>query len=215
MNFPLLLQCSPRLNGNSAFAASLAAKTISGLFPGQPPPEPLNLCSYTITPCIGCDICAVPKSHTKFFLGCPLSHNDDSVKIFTMLLQAPAVFFFSPIYHYHLPAQCKALLDRLQPFYWMHQCKTPFPEVYTPKKHYFALLVAGQTKGQKLFEGSRLSLRYSFQALDYQHGQCLGLRNIDGKQDLRNNPAARKKTEAFILRALETIYPALSASEGT
>lgn len=208
---PLIVNCSPRQGGNSAYAADSIAKKLADAVPPQGALTVLSLCDYTITPCIGCDICASPKSHRRFFLGCPLAPQDESEHVITALLQASSLYFVSPIYHYHLPAQAKALLDRLQPFFWMQQQKAPYPSLLTPHIRYFPLFVAGQAQGKKLFEGSLLSLRYSFQSLGWQQGNWLGLRSIDEKDALRHNTEAQKNIEEYLMQSLTPPEPVTSA----
>lgn len=170
----------------------------------------LNLYDYSIAPCIGCDICAIPKSHTTFFLGCPLAPKDDSEPLFRALFQASTLYLISPIYHYHLPAQAKAVLDRLQPFYWMEQGKAPYPPDHHiakqgPQRRYYPIFIAGQERGQKLFDGSRLTLRYSFHSAGFTNDDWLGLRGLDPKNALKNSPQAQGLLREFITRTLTNV----------
>lgn len=200
MDNPLILQCSPRPKGNSAYAANLIQNILEqeATLPPETSIRKLNLCDYNITPCIGCDICAIPQSHTTFFLGCPLAPKDQSETLFKEIFRASTLYFVSPIYHYHLPAQAKALLDRLQPFYWMQMKKVPYPANHKNRR-YYPLFIAGQERGQKLFEGSRLSLRYSFEAAGFTSQNFLGLRGLDPQNALKNSPQAQELLRDFIV----------------
>lgn len=205
MDNPLILQCSPRPKGNSAYAAKLIQDILR--LEAKPPvtrPRPvtlLNLYDYTIKPCIGCDICAIPKSYATFFLGCPLAPHDDSESLMKAIFAATTLYVVSPIYHYHLPSQAKALLDRLQPFYWMQMGKVAYPTTQQNRR-YYPLFIAGQERGQKLFEGSRLTLRYSLHAAGFTSDDFLGLRGLDRHNDLKNSPQAQQSLRNFILQTL-------------
>lgn len=212
MKHPLILQCSPRRGGNSAHAAELVQRVIQRHCAphtgnGNSKITRLDLADYSISPCIGCDLCAKPQNHTAFFWGCPLAPKDDSEPLFKALFQASTLYIISPIYHYHLPAQAKALLDRLQPFYWMQQGKVPYPAEHSQARHYFPLFIAGQERGQKLFEGSLLTLRYSFQATGFSSSAHLGLRGLDPKNALQTNPESQRMVEEFIERTINQQAP--------
>ena len=215
MDTPLILQCSPRPRGNSAYAAKLIQDILEQETPllASKTSRSLNLYDYSISPCTGCDICAIPKSHTSFFLGCPLAPKDDSEALFKEILTASTLYLVSPIYHYHLPAQAKAVLDRLQPFYWMQMNKVPFPAGHQQHR-YYPLFIAGQERGQKLFEGSRLTLRYSFEAAGFTSDSYLGLRGLDPQDALKSSPQAQELLREFILRTLRPQGELLLHEEG-
>lgn len=213
---PLIIQCSPRPHGNSAYAAELVRNCIQRHYAdnaqelGAEGVKVIRLCDYAISPCIGCDICAIPKSYRSFFLGCPLSKHDESETVLAALLQASPLYFISPIYHYHLPAQAKAVLDRLQPFYWMELGKVPYPPDFIRGRHQVSILVAGQPRGEQLFHGSMLSLRYSLRSIGFEYEDSLGLRGLDAQNDLRANPVAQERITEIVSRTLNRQTSGLS-----
>lgn len=205
---PLILNCSPRNKGNSQWAAEkslemLREKGLDALY--------LNLSDYKVTPCIGCDLCKGKMEKTdekirqksKYYLGCPLSLSDTSSEILEKMITAPALYFFSPIYHYHLPASFKALLDRLQPFYWVGS--TEDYRFTSGAKPCFSVLVAGRPRGELLFSGSLLTIKYSLATLGFKQEEALPLRGIDKKDDFSKNDMAQEKLEKYISASLPLI----------
>lgn len=145
---------------------------------------------------------------------CPLSNQDDSRPLLNALAAAPLVAFCSPIYFYHLPAQLKALLDRCQIFYRAAEnpalvpALNPLPRSRPlpcsnrdeQKKYrgagggdgqprpFFALLLGARPQGDKLFEGSLLSLKYALAPLGFAPQPPLLLYGLDRAADLSARP---------------------------
>ncbi|RQD57675.1 MAG: flavodoxin family protein [Desulfonatronovibrio sp. MSAO_Bac4] len=170
----LILGCSPRKGGNSDYAAHRVMDLTlnKGL-----DPELLFLRDYKVMPCLGCHQCADAKNFS-----CVLDKHDQCRELLEIIDQAEMACFCSPIYFYHVPAGFKALIDRGQSFYerWMQKGIT--------KKHKKALcvLVAGRKKGENLFKGSLLTMKYFLEPFDYDLSD-LCLKGVDLKNDLKEN----------------------------
>ncbi len=193
---PLILSCSPRAGGNSDHAAALAAEIL-----GAPA---LRLREYLITPCIGCGACsrAAPRRPSlepragRAYLGCPLSRSDDSARLLAAFAHAPFVFLTAPIFFYHLPAGFKALIDRMQPFWALREAGDERLAAL-PERGCGVVLCAGRPKGERLFEGSLLTLRWALGLLNLRLREPLLLRGVDAAGDLAGNPEACEAIRAY------------------
>ncbi len=136
--------------------------------------------------------------------GCPLTLKDDSAALLRSLCRAPALYLVSPIYFYHLPAQFKALIDRLQPFWAMKEAGDPALAAL-PERLCHAILIAGRPRGEKLFEGSLLTLKTALGALRVRLAPPLLLRGLDGPADLRNNPELAEQVAEYGRQAASLI----------
>lgn len=185
---PLLLRCSPRKGGNCDTAADNFLRNL-GLAPGggavgsaqgtgaPPLVDDFALRDYSVLPCMSC-------GHCTRFPGkpCPLEAQDDSTFLIRALREAPALCFVAPIYFYHLPAQIKALIDRSQTQWALTdyvQSDAPLPA-----KKAWVILVAAREKGEKLFEGSLLTLKYWLKAYGVDLAPPLCLYGMDEPGDL-------------------------------
>jgi arsenate reductase len=104
---------------------------------------------------------------------------------------ADRIAIASPIFFYGLPAQLKAAVDRGQ-FLWAreHLLKIAPPD----EKQAFVLLL-GATKGENLFRGSLLTLKYFLEPFGIRIAGKLLYRKVDRPGDIERNPAAL--AEAF------------------
>ena len=172
----LILLCSPHQGGSSSAAARFIAE--GSLIEGRQSTI-LPLWKTPVAGCTHCNACA------KAPHACSLKDQDACEDLFTVIRSHRQVLWISPVYFYGLPAQAKALIDRTQRFYAasLHDGK---PE---ETGRAAALFVAGQTGGKKLFDGSRLAVKYGLQALGCPLGHGYGLRGVNEPQDIA--PAAK------------------------
>ena len=142
----LSLLGSPRANGTTHSMARLIAGGLSG----GGPVEEIALQEKHIRPCRGCQSCdAAPHV-------CPLARTDDAEAVFAAIAAADVVLWTSPVYFYGLPAQAKALVDRSQRIWAGVEAGRPAgkgPLV-------LAALAAARPRGEQLFTGSLLGLKY-------------------------------------------------------
>lgn len=105
----LIISGSIRPEGKSVHLARALAARIHEVSPD----DDVRLFSLAddvdVEPCLACDYCRLGE-------GCVIE--DDMQDVYTMLDEADALIVVSPVYFAGPPAQFKALLDRLQMYYW-------------------------------------------------------------------------------------------------
>ncbi|MEG6551969.1 flavodoxin family protein [Desulfocurvibacter africanus] len=178
---PVLFRCSPRQGGNSDMAARMF---LAGLRQAGGDAREVRLADYAIEPCLGCGACRRSPGRR-----CVLADRDQAEELFGLLLAAPFVLFASPIYFYHLPAHFKAFIDRSQSYYEKGMALDP-SITGLPRRTAHVILVAGRPTGERLFEGSLLTLKYFLVNFKYALSEPLTLRGKDGPDDLAADEAA-------------------------
>jgi multimeric flavodoxin WrbA len=110
---------------------------------------------------------------------------DDMVEIYPKISAAGAVIVASPIFFYTVSAQIMALISRCQAF-WARKyvLKMDIPL----KKG--AFIAVGATKGAKLFDGPKLTIKYFFQAINAEYKEELLVRGVDKKGEIKDHPTA-------------------------
>lgn len=182
---PVIFRCSPRLDGNSDAAARLFAE---GVRAAGGDPLLIRLADYALEPCLGCGACRRSPGHR-----CVLAAKDQAEELFGLLLAAPFVLFASPIFFYHLPAHFKAFIDRSQSYYEKAMARDP-AVTGLPRRVAHTALVAGRPTGERLFEGSLLTLKYFLVNFSYELAEPLTFRGKDAPGDL----AADKEAGALL-----------------
>ncbi len=186
---PLVVAASPRAGGNTDRAADLLARAAVEAASGAPEPEVVRLRDYGVLPCLGCGSCGRhPRGQ------CVLAGQDRAEELFARLMDAPWVAVCSPIYFYHLPAQCKAWVDRSQSHYLLRR-RGDAALLALPERPAHVCLVAGRPRGERLFEGALLTLRYFLAVYNLTPGGVATLRGLDGPQDLESDGEARRAVE--------------------
>jgi multimeric flavodoxin WrbA len=208
-----LLSCSPRADGNSDRAARLfglgfrhSLRETWGEAAAIPDiGEPVLLRKHRVIPCIACDACgkiarslaasslglealagAGPEALRTPF-GCPLALKDESAVLLRALVETPVLCLVSPLYFYHLPAGLKGLIDRFQCFWSMRRHKV---DGWMPEsgRVCHVILLGARERGEKLFAGSLLTLRYALEPLGVSLAEPLPLYGLDGPDDLAARP---------------------------
>lgn len=123
---------------------------------------------------LGCTHCGTCSQRLRY---CPLEGKDDCSETFATIIGSRYLVIVSPIYNYGLPAQFKALVDRTQYFY-----SSGIKPRIAPRAA--VLLLAGRTKGEKLFEGARLTLHCFFHTMGIERVALKTLRGLESPQDL-------------------------------
>lgn len=201
---PLLLVCSTR-RGNSLTAALNFAGAFADAQAGVKgaksfaPPRPVMLHDYETLACFDCGLCAQPEvlypPENPARL-CPLAARDESAPLFAAMLSAPWLAIFAPIYFYHLPARLKAMLDRCQLFYNAAQQERPFMRAL-PERRAYIVLSAARERGEQLFTGSLLSLKYALAPMKFGLQSPLLLYGLENKADLAGRPELLKKIRQY------------------
>lgn len=179
MSKAVIYACSHRRGGNSDHAATLLAQ---GVAEAGGEAEVLYVRDYDIMPCLACGFCdkAVGKEGAE---RCVLGQKDQAWELFQPLFTSPCVFFASPIYFYHLPSMFKTWIDRGQMLWRARLDNEPWV-AELPRRMAHTVLVAGQPTGEKLFEGSRLTIKYFVQNFNIDMASPLTFRGVDAKSDL-------------------------------
>ena len=169
---------SPRRGGNTEI---LLEQTLKGAEKEGAKVERLYLSDFTITPCKECH-------------GCDDTGNcvilDDMEKIYPKLLEADVVILASPIFFYGVTAWAKALIDRSQAL-WARKYLRKDPSLGKEgKKRKGFFISLGATKGQKVFEGSILTVKYFFDVLNADYAGELLFRGVEAKGDILKHPEA-------------------------
>ncbi|PIV22351.1 MAG: flavodoxin family protein [Deltaproteobacteria bacterium CG03_land_8_20_14_0_80_45_14] len=169
---------SPRRGGNTEL---LLEEALKGAEKEGAKGERLYLSDFTITPCKECH-------------GCDNTGNciilDDMEKIYSKLLEADIVILASPIFFYGVTAWAKALIDRSQAL-WARKYLIKDPSLGKEgKKRKGFLISVGATKGQKVFEGAILTVKYFFDVLNAEYAGELFFRGVEAKGDILKHPGA-------------------------
>lgn len=209
----LILACSPRAGGNSDAAARLFARSFAATAGGEA--RTLFLRSLRVRACVACGGCARlardiraqrpdypdrPAAALGLFtrspaFGCPLCLEDQSAALLKDLASASGLCLVSPVYFYHLPAALKALVDRLQIFWSLREAGL---DVFTASERPCRVILIGARKrGDKLFEGSLLTLRYALAGLGFYLAEPLLLHGLDGPGDLEGEAGARERVTGY------------------
>ena len=171
---------SHRKGGNTDRAAELL---LQGIREAGGEGEIKYIRDAIILPCIACGFCDDAAGYERKDR-CVLGHNDQAWDYFEPLFTARTVLFTSPIYFYHLPSMLKTWIDRSQQFWQAHLDKEPWM-ANLPRRTAYAVLVAGQPEGEKLFEGAYLTLKYFAKTFNLKLADPLLFRGVDQPGDLR------------------------------
>jgi multimeric flavodoxin WrbA len=106
---------SPRAAGKSAQITAGVRSALLAAYPADAV-EVVNVRDLRITACDGCDVCE-STGRCRF--------DDDMQTVMDTLARTDELFVVSPIYFAGPPASYKAMLDRLQPHYWLNTRMQP------------------------------------------------------------------------------------------
>jgi len=166
---------SPRIKGNTDL---LLDEALKGAQSQGAEVEKIIVDNLNISPC-------------REYYGCLRDGNcvirDDMDGIYPKLLEADGVIVASPIFFYGLTSQVKALIDRCQALWATRYVLKQNPSGSGRKG---AFIAVGATKGQKLFEGSILTVKYFFQAIGVDYTAELLVRGVDKKGEIGEHPTA-------------------------
>ena len=166
---------SPRIRGNTDL---LMEEALKGALSQGAEVEKLVVDRLDIAPC-------------REYYGCRKDGNcvmrDDMDAIYEKLLAADAVIVASPMFFYGLTSQLKALIDRCQAL-WVRRYELKREPPTAGRKG--AFIAVGATKGQQLFDGSILTIKYFFDAIGVEYAGELLVRGADKKGDVKQQPAA-------------------------
>lgn len=128
-------------------------------------------CASQIQPCRGCGTCLGNG-------GVCLLEPDEANTLFSAMQAASALLFAVPVYFYGLPGQFKIFIDRSQKF-WHCQLE----EVCQPKPA-AVIMAAARKRGEKLFAGSLLTLKWFLKPFGFAIANTLLLRGLERRADV-------------------------------
>jgi multimeric flavodoxin WrbA len=167
---------SPRREGNTEILLDEALRGASdhgGLC------EKIILRDLKITPCLEIYKCAEDGV-------CAIQ--DEMQGLFPKIIQAERLLLASPIFFYSVPALAKAMIDRCQSL-WVKKYILKLPVSPIAERKGVFISVAA-TRGKKLFDGVRLTVKYFFDAIDVAYSDELLVRGADEKGEVRDQPEA-------------------------
>jgi arsenate reductase (thioredoxin) len=135
--------------------------------------------SLAIRPCIECRTC----EETGI---CAI--DDDMQRVYALLRRADVIAAASPIFFYSVTAFLKAVIDRTQCL-WARRHLLKLTDPGAPSRKGVFLSV-GATKGEKLFEGAALTMKYFFDAVGATFAGTLSYRRIEHPGDIEGHPTA-------------------------
>ena len=165
---------SPRINGNTDL---LLDEALKGAQSRGAETEKIVVDKLKISPC-------------REYYGCLKDGKcvirDDMDGLYQKILDADAVIVASPIFFYTVSAQLLLLISRCQAL-WAR--KYVLKNLDIPVKQ-GAFIAVGATKGAKLFDGPKLTIKYFFQAINAEYAEELLIRSVDKKGEIKEHPAA-------------------------
>jgi len=167
---------SPRRQSNTEI---LLDRALAGAKEMGAEVEKVIVSELKIHPCA--EICACRKDGE-----CAIK--DDMQQVYQKLLEADHIIFASPIFFYGLTSQAKAIVDRCQAL-WVRKYVLGMGKADRRIRRGVFISV-GATRGERLFDGAVLTVRYFFDAVGVKYVGDLLIRGITGKAEIKQRPAA-------------------------
>jgi multimeric flavodoxin WrbA len=184
-NIVLGIYGSPRKGGNSD---RLLDKALEGARSAGAETRTLYARDLTISGCLECGGCdETGKCVVK----------DDMQSVYPLLEEADIIFLASPIFFYGLTAQLKCLIDRGQAMWSKRMLEKSREQRKTHDKGKGYLIAVGATRGKNLFEGTALTAKYFFEALDMAYAGGLFFWRMEKRTDVRNQPEILEQALRF------------------
>jgi len=163
---------SPRIKGNTDL---LLDEALKGAQNQGAETEKITASNLKIAPCR--EIYACLKDGN-----CPI--RDDMTGLYDKILAADAVIIASPIFFYTVSPQLLALISRCQAL-WSRKYVLKIMNIPLKKG---AFIAVGATRGAKLFDGPKLTIKYFFQAINAEYKEELLIRGVDKKGEIKDHP---------------------------
>ena len=167
---------SPRRQSNTEI---LLNKALEGAREAGAEVENVPVSKLKISPCL--EIYACLKDGN-----CPIK--DDMQLLYEKLLEADHIIFASPIFFYGITSQAKAVVDRCQALWVRKHVLGMGGEDKRERTGVF--ISVGATRGEKLFDGAVLTVKYFFDAINVEYSGDLLVRGIDDRGQIAEHPTA-------------------------
>lgn len=181
------ISSSPRQRSNSDL---LLREALRGAESAGAATEYITLRDHEFGPCVACGACA-RTGRCRF---------DDAFQgIFEKMLAADRLIFATPVFFAAVCAQGKRLIDRCQCLWSRKYLLTEplFPD--GPRDRRALVIAVGGSRGKKVFDGIRLTIKYWFDSLEVTHFANLFVNRVDAAGDVVKHP--RAMAEAYRLGA--------------
>ena len=186
----LLLLGSPRKNGNTEL---LLKNIIQGIEQVHGSWELIRLPGLDIHPCIGCGTCE--KAGICVF-------KDDMQELYEKISRADRIIIGSPIYFYNVTAQTKLFIDRCQAL-WSRKYVLKQPVGDNSDQRGYLVSVSA-TRGDRIFEGAKLTAQYVFDAMNCSYAGELLVRGMDKQGIISKNPDELQRAINFGMNLAES-----------
>lgn len=113
---------------------------------------------------------------------------DDMEWLYVKLLEADHIVFSSPIFFYGLTSQAKAIVDRCQAL-WVRKY-TLGMGMGDKRVRRGVFVSVGATRGEKLFDGAVLTVKYFFNATGVKYAGDLLIKGIEHEAQIREHATA-------------------------
>lgn len=190
MSDVLIFLGSPRKKGNSEMLAEAICRGIEqagGSF------ELVRICALQFSPCIGCGGCD-KTGHCVV--------EDQMIPLYEKIESARRLMIVSPVYFYSITAQAKAFVDRCQALWNRKYLKVKAGTWQQDPERKGYLVSVAATKGEKVFDGSILTMKYTCDAMGLEYGGELLVRGIDRRGEMEKDVASMQRAEDFGRRCL-------------
>lgn len=168
---PLIIDCSPRVNGNSDIIADIISHSRDV--------DIIRLRDYEYRPCIGCESCSKTGK---------CIYNDKATEILHDIELRDKVIFVAPVYFYNFNAHAKALIDRAQ-YKWASRNGVKNLKIYL-------ISCGGQTFADN-FDSMVKTLKCFALTMEGKYSGGLFFPGVDGKGEI-DTEYNRKKISDFI-----------------
>lgn len=182
----LLLNFSPNKTGVSFKLATVIFNRIKKLAKV----EFININDLKIQPCGSC------VKYCYKYGKCKLK--DDMEVLYNHFEHDNFFIFVTPVYFYHIPGYAKIMIDRCQP-YWVR--KYVIKNLDLPQRM-ASVVCIGATKGEQLFSGINLTMKYFFDIFNlvFNTENNLYLRNVETTANLKKY---KKEIERCLHKIIE------------
>jgi len=113
---------------------------------------------------------------------------DDMQLLYKKLLEVDHIIFASPMFFYGITSQAKAIIDRCQALWVKRHVLGMCKEDNRVRRGVF--ISVGATRGEKLFDGSVLTVKYFFDAIGVKYYSDLLVKGVDKEGQIEEYPLA-------------------------
>jgi len=110
----------------------------------------------------------------------------DMDDVYAKLIAADGIIVGSPIFFYTVSAQLLTLISRCQALW----AKKYVLKKVTDSGKKGVFIGVGATSGKKLFDGSILTMKYFFEAINAEYADNLLVRGVDRRAEIKERPGA-------------------------